>query len=150
MVSYQIKFDFLQNILAYQLLIFIFFYWELAVLVFIRFRSLIFMLTSKASRILLSGDHSQRHELVEAEGNSSDESACDKYLALTAELFTSQCMIGNLTLFNVLIMSLLLLDFLAVASDSSLLLCSLLRDVRLLLLWQWISLPCFVTSSGYV
>ncbi|XP_057416862.1 dicer-like protein 4 isoform X3 [Lotus japonicus] len=49
----------------------------------------------QASRILLSGDHSQRHELVEAEGNSSDESVCDKYLALTAELFTSQCMIGD-------------------------------------------------------
>ncbi|KAJ1382389.1 Ribonuclease III domain [Sesbania bispinosa] len=44
----------------------------------------------QASRILLSGDHSERHELVEAEGNSSDESVCNKYLAQAAELFNSQ------------------------------------------------------------
>ncbi|KAG5054123.1 hypothetical protein JHK85_006633 [Glycine max] len=48
----------------------------------------------KASHILLSGDHSERHELVEADGNSSDDSLCDKYLAQAAELFTSQCMIA--------------------------------------------------------
>ncbi|XP_020236092.1 dicer-like protein 4 isoform X2 [Cajanus cajan] len=49
----------------------------------------------QASRILLSGDRSERHELVEAEGNSSDDSVCDKYLAQAAELCTSQCMIGD-------------------------------------------------------
>ncbi|TKY54740.1 Dicer protein 4 [Spatholobus suberectus] len=50
----------------------------------------------QASRILLSGDCSERHELVEAEGNSSDDSVCDKYLAQAAELFTtSQCFIGD-------------------------------------------------------
>ncbi|KAG4942949.1 hypothetical protein JHK84_047034 [Glycine max] len=49
----------------------------------------------QASHILLSGDRSERHELVEAEGNSSDDSLCDKYLAQAAELFTSQCMIGD-------------------------------------------------------
>ncbi|GAU11988.1 hypothetical protein TSUD_196120 [Trifolium subterraneum] len=45
----------------------------------------------QASRILLSGDRSERHALVEAEGISSDESVCDKYLAKTAELFHSKC-----------------------------------------------------------
>ncbi|XP_061375757.1 dicer-like protein 4 isoform X1 [Gastrolobium bilobum] len=49
----------------------------------------------QASRILLRGDRSERHELVEAEGNSSDDSVCDKYLAQAAEFFTSQCMIGD-------------------------------------------------------
>ncbi|XP_027329743.1 dicer-like protein 4 [Abrus precatorius] len=49
----------------------------------------------QASRILLSGDHSERHELVEAEGNSSDDSLCDKYLVQAAELFASQCVIGD-------------------------------------------------------
>ncbi|CAJ1944756.1 unnamed protein product [Sphenostylis stenocarpa] len=44
----------------------------------------------QASHILLSGDHSERHELVEAEGNSSDDSLCDKYLSQVAELLTSQ------------------------------------------------------------
>ncbi|KAL2658779.1 hypothetical protein AAZV13_03G045600 [Glycine max] len=69
----------------------------------------------KASHILLSGDHSERHELVEADGNSSDDSLCDKYLAQAAELFTSQCMIGILTLPDILlIMPLLLLGFLEI------------------------------------
>ncbi|XP_019453233.1 PREDICTED: dicer-like protein 4 isoform X2 [Lupinus angustifolius] len=45
----------------------------------------------QASHILLSGDHSERHELVEAEGYSSDDSLFDKYLTQAAELFTSQC-----------------------------------------------------------
>ncbi|KAL5070769.1 hypothetical protein RYX36_021656 [Vicia faba] len=45
-----------------------------------------------ASRILLSGDLSERQALVEAEGISSDVSVCDKYLAKTAELLTSKCM----------------------------------------------------------
>ncbi|KAL2338481.1 hypothetical protein Fmac_012927 [Flemingia macrophylla] len=49
----------------------------------------------QASRILLSGDRSERHELVEAEGNSSDDSLCDKYLVQAAELFNSQCMTGD-------------------------------------------------------
>ncbi|RZB75987.1 hypothetical protein D0Y65_034473 [Glycine soja] len=49
----------------------------------------------QASHILLSGDHSERHELLEADGNSSDESRCDKYLAQAVELFTSQCMTGS-------------------------------------------------------
>ncbi|KAH1221744.1 hypothetical protein GmHk_12G035089 [Glycine max] len=70
---------------------------------------------SKASHILLSGDHSERHELLEADGNSSDESLCDKYLAQAAELFTSQCMTGILTLPDILlIMPLLLLGFLEI------------------------------------
>ncbi|KAK7347176.1 hypothetical protein VNO80_21703 [Phaseolus coccineus] len=49
----------------------------------------------QASHILLSGDRSERHELLEAEGNSSDDSVCDNYLAQTAELFTSECIIGD-------------------------------------------------------
>ncbi|XP_058759719.1 dicer-like protein 4 isoform X1 [Vicia villosa] len=49
----------------------------------------------QASRILLSGDLSERQALVEAEGISSDESVCDKYLAKTAELLTSKCMTGD-------------------------------------------------------
>ncbi|XP_047169317.1 dicer-like protein 4 isoform X2 [Vigna umbellata] len=49
----------------------------------------------QASHILLSGDRSERHELVEAEGNSSDDSVCDTYLAQVAELFTSQCIKGD-------------------------------------------------------
>ncbi|KAL5055705.1 hypothetical protein RYX36_036387 [Vicia faba] len=48
-----------------------------------------------ASRILLSGDLSERQALVEAEGISSDVSVCDKYLAKTAELLTSKCMTGD-------------------------------------------------------
>ncbi|KAL5065605.1 hypothetical protein RYX36_027342 [Vicia faba] len=47
------------------------------------------------SRILLSGDLSERQALVEAEGISSDVSVCDKYLAKTAELLTSKCMTGE-------------------------------------------------------
>ncbi|KAL5078184.1 hypothetical protein RYX36_017168 [Vicia faba] len=46
----------------------------------------------QASRILLSGDLSERQALVEAEGISSDVSVCDKYLAKTVELLTSKCM----------------------------------------------------------
>jgi len=34
---------------------------------------------------------------VEVEGNSSDDSVCDNYLAQAAELFTSECIIGILT-----------------------------------------------------
>lgn len=34
---------------------------------------------------------------MEAEGNSSDDSVCDTYLAQVAELFTSQCIKGILT-----------------------------------------------------
>ncbi|KAL9326120.1 hypothetical protein ACSQ67_006765 [Phaseolus vulgaris] len=49
----------------------------------------------QASNILLSGDRSERHELVEVEGNSSDDSVCDNYLAQAAELFTSECIIGD-------------------------------------------------------
>jgi hypothetical protein len=47
MVSFQIKFDFLQKILAYQLFIFIFFNWETDVLIAVLFPSLIFMFTLK-------------------------------------------------------------------------------------------------------
>ncbi|MED6180828.1 endoribonuclease Dicer [Stylosanthes scabra] len=43
----------------------------------------------QASHILLRGDRSERHELLEAEGNSSDDSLCDKYLSQAAELFNS-------------------------------------------------------------
>lgn len=49
----------------------------------------------QATRILLSGDHSERHALVGAEGISRDESVCDKYLAKAAELFTSKSMTGD-------------------------------------------------------
>ncbi|XP_027919054.1 dicer-like protein 4 isoform X1 [Vigna unguiculata] len=49
----------------------------------------------QASHMLLSGDRSERHELVEAEGNSSDDSVCDTYLAQAAELFTLQCIRGD-------------------------------------------------------
>lgn len=48
----------------------------------------------KASRILLTGDHSERNELIEVEGNFSDDSACDRYLAHAAEVFASECMKG--------------------------------------------------------
>ncbi|KAL5069937.1 hypothetical protein RYX36_020824 [Vicia faba] len=48
-----------------------------------------------ASRILLSGDLSERQALVEAEGISSDVYVCDKYLAKTAELLTSKYMTGD-------------------------------------------------------
>ncbi|KAG6676656.1 hypothetical protein I3842_15G163400 [Carya illinoinensis] len=46
----------------------------------------------QASRILLTGDHSERNELIEVEGNFSDDSACDRYLAHAAEVFASECM----------------------------------------------------------
>ncbi|KAI4335598.1 hypothetical protein L6164_014232 [Bauhinia variegata] len=45
----------------------------------------------QACHILLSGDHSERIELVEAERNPSDYPLSDKYVAQAAELFTSEC-----------------------------------------------------------
>lgn len=48
----------------------------------------------KGSRILLSGDHSERNALVEVEGNFIDDSVCDRYLAQAAEVFASECMKG--------------------------------------------------------
>ncbi|XP_062159041.1 dicer-like protein 4 [Alnus glutinosa] len=45
----------------------------------------------KASQILLSGDHSERNVLIEVEGNFSGDSVCDRYLALAAEVFASDC-----------------------------------------------------------
>ncbi|KAK4265332.1 hypothetical protein QN277_026397 [Acacia crassicarpa] len=49
----------------------------------------------QASHILLSGDHSERLELVEEEGSSSESSFCDKYLAQVSEFFISECMKGD-------------------------------------------------------
>jgi hypothetical protein len=67
----------------------------------------------------LSGDRSERHALVEAEGISSDESVCDKYLAKTAELFHSKCKTSILTLPGVLLfVSLLLQNLRVVAYDN--------------------------------
>ncbi|KAF7839621.1 dicer-like protein 4 isoform X3 [Senna tora] len=50
--------------------------------------------TNVASRVLSSGDHFERHELMEVEGNSSDDSCCDKYLAQAADFLTSECIIA--------------------------------------------------------
>ena len=67
----------------------------------------------------MSGDHSERHALVEAEGISSDESACDKYLAKAADLFASKSMTGIIILLGgLLIVSLLLQNFRVVAFDN--------------------------------
>ncbi|KAK9269302.1 hypothetical protein L1049_001073 [Liquidambar formosana] len=46
----------------------------------------------QASRILLSGDHSERNELIEAEGNFSDDSLCNRYLTQAALIFSSDCL----------------------------------------------------------
>ncbi|XP_022888734.1 dicer-like protein 4 isoform X2 [Olea europaea var. sylvestris] len=45
----------------------------------------------QASNIFLKGDHSERSELVEAEGNCSDDDLCDKYLNQAATMFASDC-----------------------------------------------------------
>lgn len=45
----------------------------------------------QASISLLSGDHSERNELIEMEGNFNDDSICDKYLDLAAKVFASDC-----------------------------------------------------------
>ncbi|XP_028760714.1 dicer-like protein 4 isoform X2 [Neltuma alba] len=49
----------------------------------------------QASRGLLSVDHSERLELVEEEGSSSEYSFCDKYLARVSEFFISECIEGH-------------------------------------------------------
>ncbi|XP_054806590.1 dicer-like protein 4 isoform X2 [Prosopis cineraria] len=49
----------------------------------------------QASRVLLSGDHSERLEFVEEEGSASEYSFCDKYLARVSEFFISECMKGD-------------------------------------------------------
>ncbi|KAM3714268.1 hypothetical protein ACJW31_01G319400 [Castanea mollissima] len=46
----------------------------------------------QASRILLTGDHSERNELIEVEENFSDDSVCNRYLAQAAEVFDSDLM----------------------------------------------------------
>lgn len=48
----------------------------------------------KASRILLSGDHAERNELMEAEGSASDDRLCDKYLDQSANVLASECIQG--------------------------------------------------------
>ncbi|KAM3337085.1 dicer-like protein 4 isoform X1 [Capsicum galapagoense] len=45
----------------------------------------------QASCILLKGDHYERHQMVEAEVNASDDSLCDKYLSQVDRVFTSAC-----------------------------------------------------------
>ncbi|XP_060171899.1 dicer-like protein 4 isoform X2 [Lycium barbarum] len=45
----------------------------------------------QASCILLKGDHHERHQMVEAEVNASDDSLCDKYLRQVDTVFTSGC-----------------------------------------------------------
>ncbi|XP_050272142.1 dicer-like protein 4 isoform X2 [Quercus robur] len=46
----------------------------------------------QASRILLTGDRSERNELIEVEENFSDDSVCNRYLAQAAEVFDSDLM----------------------------------------------------------
>ncbi|CAN4113157.1 unnamed protein product [Withania somnifera] len=45
----------------------------------------------QASCVLLKGDHYERHQMVEAEINASDDSLCDKYLSQVDRVFTSGC-----------------------------------------------------------
>ncbi|XP_010323151.2 dicer-like protein 4 isoform X1 [Solanum lycopersicum] len=45
----------------------------------------------QASCILLKGDHHERHQMVEAEVNASDDSLCDRYLSQVDTVFTSGC-----------------------------------------------------------
>ncbi|KAL9399688.1 hypothetical protein Peur_008649 [Populus x canadensis] len=45
----------------------------------------------QACRILLSGDHSEWNALIEAEGNTSDVSVCDRYLNQAANVFAADC-----------------------------------------------------------
>ncbi|XP_012071444.1 dicer-like protein 4 isoform X2 [Jatropha curcas] len=45
----------------------------------------------QACQILLSGDHSEWNALIEAEGNISDDSVCDRYLAQAANSFAAVC-----------------------------------------------------------
>lgn len=46
----------------------------------------------QASHILLKGDHSEWNELMEAEGNSTDNSLCDQYLTQATSVFSSEFM----------------------------------------------------------
>ncbi|GLU01387.1 hypothetical protein SLE2022_186970 [Rubroshorea leprosula] len=43
----------------------------------------------QASRLFLKGDHSERNELIEEEGNLADDSLCDKYLVQAADILAS-------------------------------------------------------------
>ncbi|XVE71087.1 hypothetical protein DITRI_Ditri10aG0122200 [Diplodiscus trichospermus] len=45
----------------------------------------------QACQLLLTGNNSERNELVEDEGSSSDDSVCDQYLAQAADVFASDC-----------------------------------------------------------
>lgn len=77
---------------------------------------------------------------MEAKGNSSDESVCNKYLAKAAELFTSECMTGIfLTLlfhccdciFSLLLLAIFLLNMCTVHHCTS-----ILHGVMLPFVWQ--------------
>ncbi|XP_022729085.1 dicer-like protein 4 isoform X2 [Durio zibethinus] len=45
----------------------------------------------QACQLLLTGNNSERNELVEDEGILSDDSVCDRYLAQAADIFASDC-----------------------------------------------------------
>ncbi|KAF9680685.1 hypothetical protein SADUNF_Sadunf06G0147300 [Salix dunnii] len=49
----------------------------------------------EACRVLLSGDHSEWNALIEAEGNISDVSVCDRYLNQAANVFAADCTRGG-------------------------------------------------------
>ncbi|PPS05772.1 hypothetical protein GOBAR_AA14871 [Gossypium barbadense] len=45
----------------------------------------------QACRLLLTGNNSERNELIEDEGILSDDSVCDRYLVHAADVFASDC-----------------------------------------------------------
>ncbi|PON81286.1 Helicase [Trema orientale] len=47
--------------------------------------------TLQAIHILSKGNHSERNELIEAEGNYRDHSSCDMYLAQAADILDADC-----------------------------------------------------------
>lgn len=53
----------------------------------------------KASHVLLSGDHLERSELIEEEGNNGDDSLCVRYLTQVDEILTTDCLKGNYLFF---------------------------------------------------
>lgn len=54
----------------------------------------LFSLFPKAIRILSKGNHSERNELIEAEGNYREHSLCDIYLSQAADILDSDCKKG--------------------------------------------------------
>ncbi|XP_068345228.1 dicer-like protein 4 [Pyrus communis] len=46
----------------------------------------------KASHVLLSGDHLERSELIEEEGNNGDDSLCVRYLTQVDGILTTDCL----------------------------------------------------------